>query len=214
MVGVGGSPFFGCLMERFFEQPTTLNRMELKAPATIRDAETLERVIAHRDKFLRFLTSRVEDAATAEDILQAAYVKALEHGSEIRDEESIVAWFYRILRNAVIDHYRKRSAKARAHEGFLAESSEVYEPEFRNTVCQCISDVLDDLKPEYRDVIATVDLRETPVEAFAKSKSISANNASVRLHRARKSIAKQLTTVCGSCAEHKCLDCTCRRSQV
>jgi hypothetical protein len=104
-------------------------------------------------------------------------VKALERGSEIRDEESIVEWFYHVLRNAVIDHYRKRSARARAHEGFLAESPEVYEPEFRNTVCQCIWDVLDDLKPEYRDVIAT------------------SNSARRRLRRSR-SLKTSLRTMC------------------
>lgn len=61
-------------------------------------------------KFLSFLSPRVEDRATAEDILQFAYLKAMEHGSEIRDDESTVAWFYRILRNAITDHYRRRAA--------------------------------------------------------------------------------------------------------
>jgi len=41
----------------------------------------LSRIIAQRERFLSFLVARVEDAATAEDILQSAYVKAVEHGS-------------------------------------------------------------------------------------------------------------------------------------
>lgn len=174
----------------------------------------LERVITHRGKFLQFLTSRLEDRAAAEDILQTAYVKALERGSEIRNEESVVAWFYRILRNSVADHFRRQASRAKAHEAFSTEQTEAYEPEFRNTVCACITDVLNELKPEYRDVIAAVDLSETAVDAFAKARDISPNSASVRLYRARKSAAKHLMTVCGACAEHKCLDCTCRRSQV
>ncbi len=52
------------------------------------------------------------------------------------------------------------------------------------------------------------------VQAFAESQRTSANNASVQLHRARKDLARRLTTVCGACAEHKCLDCTCRKSQL
>ena len=43
-------------------------------------------------KFLQFLRGRVGDPATAEDILQAAYVKAIQHGGELREEESAVAW--------------------------------------------------------------------------------------------------------------------------
>lgn len=125
-----------------------------------------------------------------------------------------MAWFYRILRKSVADHYRKQAARTKAHEVLSTRSTEAYEPEFRNTVCACITDVLDELKPEYRDAIASVDLTETPVDAFAQSRNISPNGASVRLHRARKSMAKHLIAVCGACAEHRCLDCTCRRSQV
>ena len=176
--------------------------------------QLLEKVTAQREKFLHFLSSRVEDHATAEDILQAAYLKAIERGSKIRAGESTVAWFYRILRNAVIDHYRRRAAKVKALEAFSIEIPETYEPEIKATVCECIGDIIADLKPEYRTAIEQVDLEEIPVEKFAQAEQISSNNASVRLHRARKAVAKHLTTVCGACAEHKCLDCTCRHGQV
>lgn len=176
--------------------------------------ERIERVFAQHAKFLSFLIARVEDRATAEDILQSAYLKAVEHGSEIRDDESTVAWFYRILRNEITDHYRRRAARTSAHEAFAAEAPVSYEAEVAQTVCACIGDVIHDLKSEYRTAIEQVDLGGMTVDAFARSQQTSANNASVRLHRARKAVAKKLTTVCGACAEHKCLDCTCRRSQL
>jgi DNA-directed RNA polymerase specialized sigma24 family protein len=56
-------------------------------------ARLLDQIIARRPRFLRFLQGRVEDLATAEDILQSAYLWALERSGEIRDGESIVAWF-------------------------------------------------------------------------------------------------------------------------
>ncbi len=88
--------------------------MSTQTKAQAADPELIERVIAQRDRFLRLLSARVEDTATAEDILQAAYLKAVERGSEIREGDSTVAWFYRMLRNAVTDHYRRRAARARA----------------------------------------------------------------------------------------------------
>lgn len=186
---------------------------EILAPAS-ETASPLETIMIHRHRFLKFLTSRVENAATAEDILQTAYVKALEHGAELLENESVVAWFYRVLRNAVIDHCRRRAAQRKAHDAFSAELPEAYEHELRNSVCACIGDVINDLKPEYRSAIEHVDLGDVSVEDFAKSEEISPNNASVRLHRARKAVAKHLKTVCGACAEHKCLDCTCRQRGV
>ena len=173
----------------------------------------LGRIMAQHAKFLSFLRSRVDPSA-AEDILQAAYIKAIEHGGEIRDGESTVAWFYRILRNAITDSYRRQAARTRAQEAFTAEVPLSYEPEMEQTVCACVGDVIQDLKSEYRDAIQQVDLGGMTVQAFAESQRTSANNASVRLHRARKDLARKLTAVCGACAEHKCLDCTCRRPQL
>jgi RNA polymerase sigma-70 factor (ECF subfamily) len=95
------------------------------------------------------LTARIGDAPTAEDILQSAYVKAIEHGSELRDEESTVAWFYRVLRDAVTDHYRRGATRAKALEAFGAEAVESYEPEFQAEACACINELIRDLKPEY-----------------------------------------------------------------
>lgn len=169
--------------------------------------------MAQHAKFLGFLSSRV-DPAVAEDILQSAYIKAIEHGEDIRDGESTVAWFYRILRNAITDSYRRQSARARAQESFAAEAPTSYEPDLEKTACACIGDVIEDLKSEYREAIEQIDLGGMSVQAFAEAQGTSANNASVRLYRARKDLAKKLTTVCGACAEHKCLDCTCRRSQL
>ena len=72
----------------------------------------------NRRKFLQFLQKRVGSAAEAEDILQAAFVHSLKKGASVRDQSSVVAWFYQTLRNAVIDHYRRQSTRqqiGRAH---------------------------------------------------------------------------------------------------
>jgi len=208
---IGSDLANGCVMVSHSEEE---REAILKTDKVATDSGRVERMAAHQSRFLSFLSARVEDRATAEDILQTAYLKAVEHGSEIRDDESTVAWFYRILRNAVTDHYRRRTARTSAHEAFASEAPVSYEVEMTQTVCACIGDVIHDLKSEYRTAIEQVDLGGMTVEAFAQSQATSANNASVRLHRARKAVAKKLTTVCGACAEHKCLDCTCRRSQL
>jgi RNA polymerase sigma factor (sigma-70 family) len=172
----------------------------------------LGRITAHHSEFLRFISARVGGPAMAEDILQAAYVKALEHGFQLRDHESVVAWFYRILRNAIVDHYRRGAARSKAHEQFAAEAPTSYEAELEERICACVSDVVRDMKDGYREAIEHVDLAGESVESFARLQNTTANNASVRLHRARKAVAKKLIQVCGVCAEHKCLDCTCRHN--
>ncbi|MBS1802231.1 MAG: sigma-70 family RNA polymerase sigma factor [Acidobacteria bacterium] len=161
-------------------------------------------------RFLQFLRGRVGDPATAEDILQAAYVKAIQHESDLRKDESSVAWFYRILRNAIIDHYRQNATRSRAAEQFAAEWNESYEMELKDQACTCIRDILPDLKKDYRSALERVDLGGESMDAFAAAEQTTPNNAYVRLHRARKALAKKLTEVCGTCAIHHCLDCSCK----
>ena len=174
--------------------------------------EAIRRLVDSHRQFLAFLQARVESRAVAEDILQSAFVKGLERGAALRDDESAVAWFYRVLRNAVIDHYRHRASTERALEGwgkeFVAHATP--EAELKDEICACVLGLLDTLKPEYRDALRIVDVDEGSLNDLAAQAGITAGNAAVRVHRAREALRKQVTTVCGSCAEHGCLDCRCK----
>ncbi len=170
----------------------------------------LPQLLEQRTAFLRFLSSKVGSTA-AEDILQTSYLKLVEKGPQLDKEESILSWFYTVLRHAIVDHYRRNAVRDRAHEQFAAETPLSYETELKDNTCECVFEVLDALKPDYRNVLQAVDLDSRSVAEYAKSAGTTTNNAGVRLHRARKAAAKRLTQVCGACAEHKCLDCTCRQ---
>ena len=171
----------------------------------------LPQLLEHRKEFLDFLTRRVGDSASAEDILQTAYTRALEKGEQIKNSESVVAWFYRMLRNALVDHYRRNDARSRAHEQFAAEAPLTYETEVEANLCTCVGAVVRTLKPEYRNALERIDFDGQSIADFAQAEGTTPNNASVRLHRARRAAARKLTQVCGACADHKCLDCTCKR---
>jgi RNA polymerase sigma factor (sigma-70 family) len=172
--------------------------------------DTMTDLVKMHARFLHFLRARVADAAAAEDILQAAYVKAMQHRDDLRESESVIAWFYRILRNSVTDYYRHNAARSEAMDEWLSTWKEDYEPELEAETCACIQEVVRDLKPEYRSAIERVDLNGESVESFAKAGSMTPNHAYVRLHRARKAVAKKLTAMCGTCATHNCIDCTCK----
>ena len=174
--------------------------------------EALNRLLASREEFLAFLKKRVSSPEVAEDILQAAFVKGIEKGGAVRDEETVVAWFYRLLRNATIDYYRQRGASERAQDSLLNEMETHQEPDvsFKGQICSCVSSLLSNLKPEYQHALNTVDLQERSLAELAGLAQITENNAAVRVHRARQALRKQVTTTCGMCATHGCADCTCR----
>ena len=169
-----------------------------------------------RGQFLAFLRRRVADTHVAEDILQSAYVRALESSHQLRADESVVAWFYRILRNAIIDNYRRRTTENAALERWAIEleSASEAEPQLYDATCRCIEGALEVLRPAYAELLRAVDLAEGGLTAFAAAHDISPANAAVRAHRARAALRKQLELCCGACSEHGCLDCTCRGSTV
>src|SRR5207253_5746115 len=65
-----------------------------------------------RAQFKAFLVARVGNEADAEDILQNGLIKALQRSHELRDETKLTAWFYQVLRHAIIDHFRSRKSAA------------------------------------------------------------------------------------------------------
>ncbi len=173
------------------------------------EEKVLDRLLEHREKFLGFVQRRVESREVAEDILQNAFVRGLEKGGELREEESAVAWFYRMLRNAVIDHYRRKASKSKVIQEWVEGLEVGTQPDemIKDVACACVNEVLEDLKPEYRDAIRTADIEERSLRELAESAGISENNAAVRVHRAREALRKQVKRTGGSCAEHGCVDC-------
>lgn len=168
----------------------------------------------HR-QFLAFLERRVSSRAVAEDILQAAFVRGLDKLEHLRGDESATAWFYRILRNAVIDHYRRNAAVGRGIEAFAVELEhhEQATADVQGEVCRCVAELASTLKPEYAEALKRIEVDGIAVKDYAVEAGISSSNAAVRVFRARDALRKQVARSCGTCADHGCLDCTCDTSQ-
>jgi len=176
----------------------------------MQESEVAEKLVANHRAFLSFLERRLGNRAEAEDILQDAFIRATERADSVEKQESVVAWFYRMLRNAVIDHHRRKGATARALERLAAELDESAAPaETRDAVCACILELSGTLKPEYAEALRRVEIEGQSVKSWAAEVGIEPNNAGVRLHRAREALKKRVVRSCGSCAEHGCMDCTC-----
>lgn len=174
-------------------------------------APSIDRLLTQRARFKTFLVARLGNEADAEDVLQTGLIKALEHAGAVRDDRKRVAWFYRLLRNAIIDHQRgKQAAQRRDHAwsvALLAQDSDA-----QRQHCACLERLLPRLKPAQARLIREVELRGKPVATAARELGLTASNASVNLHRARTALRRQLIAFCGSCADGACLDCTCDAS--
>jgi RNA polymerase sigma-70 factor (ECF subfamily) len=176
----------------------------------IASEQLVEHLLRHREMFLAFVRQRVADPEVAADLLQDSLLKALKNVEQIRADENLVAWFYRILRHALIDLYRRRAVRDRALQDLQAELGHPPTTAEKQSLCTCLQALLPTLKPEYSELIRAVDLGEESVEAVAGRLGITANNLNVRLHRARRQLHARLLQTCRLCAQHGCLDCDCQ----
>lgn len=165
-----------------------------------------------RQAFLEFARARVDDAALAEDIVQDALVRATEGAGRLRDHDRLIPWFYRILRNAIIDAYRRRDVERRRLTTLPDELPIAGPPEpIERALCECFRALLTSLRPEQAELIDAVELGDEPPAAAAARLGISMGNLKVRRHRARRALRARLEETCRVCADHGCIDCTCER---
>jgi RNA polymerase sigma-70 factor (ECF subfamily) len=178
------------------------------------DAAPISTLLENHRAFLTYLERRVGDRALAEDILQDAFAKVVARPAQTPVDESVIPWFYRTLRNAAIDQFRRRGAADRAYEAFARELETHDAPtdDMGAEICACVSRLAGTLKPEYAEALQAIEVAGTPVKTFAEQKGLSSSNAGVRVFRAREALKKRVTESCGTCAEHGCLNCTCKRA--
>lgn len=175
------------------------------------DDPGLRNLLDHRARFLSFVRARVADRQLAEDLLQNAFTRVVEHPEHVPAGRE-VPWFYRVLRNLVIDRHRRQQSEARSREAWQADPTREPDTAPTGRLCRCTLRALASLKPQYIHIINQVDLHGRPVVEVAHAEGLSTTNAYVRLHRARRLLGERLRAICRHCAETACVDCHCKGS--
>lgn len=181
------------------------------------DADLVRILVENQKTFVGFLRKHLPSKEAAEDVLQASLLKAVRAGGTLANEQSVVAWFYRILRNALTDFYRSRAADGRRSDSLMhdiAATGNDYVPaaddeELQREICACFNRLLPTLKPEYAELVRRIDLQGESHASVMDTLGITSNNLMVRLHRSRQALRSSLEKSCGACTKHGCLDCTC-----
>jgi RNA polymerase sigma factor (sigma-70 family) len=171
---------------------------------------TLESILATRGRLLRMLTRALGNADEAEEVLQQAFEKALARVDTLRAQESAVAWFTRLVRNATVDHLRRVAVRERAHRRWVTESESRAIDMVDDAVCRCVTEMLSGLRQAYAHVLRRVDLENASIQDVARGLGTTPNNVRVRLHRARAALRARLLSLCVGCRDRGHLDCGCR----
>ena len=142
----------------------------------------------HFPKVFRYISYRINDISTVEDLTSAVFEKAITKFASYREEKSSFGtWIITIARNTIIDHYRSEQQKKEIHEEDLNFQNEAVSPddaiicaEERQLLQQCISR----LSPVEQEIISLKFGGEITNREIARQLGLSESNVGVILYRA------------------------------
>jgi RNA polymerase sigma-70 factor (ECF subfamily) len=188
---------------------------ELVRRAKAGELTAFEELVARHEKRIYTLARRITaNQHDAEDVTQEAFLSALEHLAEFREEAGFATWLSRIATHAALKLLRKRkglpteSLDASTEDGVLPHPEYIADwresPERlaeRNETARLIDDALEKLDEGHRLVFLLRDVEGLSVKETADALGLSEANVKVRLLRARLQLREHLTRVFGD--EHK-----------
>lgn len=146
----------------------------------------------------RYALSLVGDRNTAEDLVSAAVVRALEHREQYRADASLRTWLHRILTNLAIDRGRHGSHEVSVVdvEAHWRNDSYSVDPAVvvaRAQSADVVRDALVHLPYGYRSVIVLHDAHGWPSSEIAHVLDISLPATKQRLRRGRMMLVSALS---------------------
>ena len=153
-----------------------------------------------------FIRARVGDDSSADDLLQEVFLRAHERRDQLRDSEKLVAWLYRIARNAIIDHYRgRRDDGTEAQQKLLElESEQRSEPDPVDVEREVSAHVLgawarariDSLPEPYREALLLTEVEGLSQRAAAERAGVAYSTMKSRVQRGRDRLHSEILACC------------------
>jgi len=164
----------------------------------------------YNQRLYRVARAIVRDDGEAEDVMQAAYVRAYEHLGQFAGRAPFSAWLTRIAVHEALLRLRKRGRIDQLDDSDIvggaglnmAETSP--DPEqitTRAELRQLLEEAILDLPEQYRAVLMLRDVEELSTAETADALSLNEENVKVRLHRGHGMVRSWLLARVGANAK-------------
>lgn len=138
--------------------------------------------------------------ALAEDLVQETFMRVLAYRTTFKAESSFKAWFYRIARNVVADHFRKLSNKEQhepIEENHL-ESSKSLTDELEQQAQQNDFDkALSAIPSEHREIIILSRFQQLNYSDIAELLNCNINTIKTRMRAAISNLKSEYRLIAG-----------------
>ena len=143
----------------------------------------------------RYINARIGNRADAEDILQDVFLRVHQRLDSLRSEENLRAWIFRVARNAVIDHLRRRRPETPAN-GIEPTSHNSARASNPHDLTPCLGPAMEQLPKNYRQALQLTDLGGLTQKAAADVLDLSFSGMKSRVQRGREKLKSLLEDCC------------------
>lgn len=158
---------------------------------------------------IRFIESRGLGRAESEDLFQQAVLKALTTQSENSEPEKITSWFYQILRNTLIDEFRKRKHLDEKHDEYLSQLQLDPPQELDEKICACVNAIMQDLPKADREILESHFFDGKKFKELAEIYHQTEGSIRVKAQRSRDKLKEMLKSCCNITRLSEMSDCEC-----
>ena len=153
-----------------------------------------------------FISRRVRNQADVEDLVQRVLLQLVKGLASLRDAERLHAWVYRTARNVIVDYYRSSSARREIAGGGAEDlaaageesqaSSQDDERAALQELAACMTPMIRQLPPAYREAVTLADLEGVNQADAAARAGISLSGMKSRVQRGRQQLKAVLEECC------------------
>lgn len=151
-----------------------------------------------------FVRPRVESLEACEDLLQTAFFRAQHAVAKGTVPEEPRAWLYQIVRNLLVDVYRRQKLQSALISAFQTEENhlapagahETEEGEASHIILQALPTFVATLSEPYRQALSLTDLKGLSLNEAAREAGVTLSSMKARVRRGRNQLLLALQRCC------------------
>jgi RNA polymerase sigma-70 factor (ECF subfamily) len=149
---------------------------------------------SHRLK--KFIVKHVQNDHDAEDILQEVFYKIHTNVRHLNEQDKLQTWVFRITRNAISDHYRRRVTKTEPLDALKDAPGGAVAPDIPTYMDVCVKPLIRLLPPKYCEALLLTEFEGLTQQELADRLGISLSGAKSRVQRAKEQLKELLLSCC------------------
>lgn len=143
-------------------------------------------------RIVAFALRRARTPDEGYDIVSETFMTAWRRFDDAPRPEAWMAWLYGIARRTLANHYRADDRRRRLQGRLEVHASSATDTETGTEGPSIVRGAMTAMSPEDREILTMAAWDDMTNDEIAGALGISAGTAAVRLHRARKRLAKEL----------------------